>query len=146
MASLTYCHEVTDNSLICDGDRATGCNLLLKERNDTTSGAQDIAKSCGGTFDLSSGAISLHDHLTHSFGGTHYIGRVNCFVCRDHHESGYSILFTEFDDIEASIYIVLYSLNAVMFHQWNMLMSGSIDYNIRLISFEDTRESFLVCY
>ncbi len=76
-------------------------------------------------------AVILNNQFTNAFGCSHYIGRINRFVCRNKHHALDMIFVTRLSNIECTKNIVLYSLTWAVLHQRDMLMRRRMEYNIR---------------
>ena len=97
LGCLRNCHEITDDSLISNSDRSTVCNLSSEQRNNRASTSKYISESCCAVLYLSMCACTLYDHFAHTLSGSHYICRIYCFICGNHHETFCFIFFTQFN-------------------------------------------------
>lgn len=89
-------------------------------------------------------ALYFTNHLTHSLCRTHNICWIHSFISWNHHKSFCMIFLTKFHKILSSKYIIINSFNAVMLHQWHMLMRCCIDNNLWMILIKHTLQRFLM--
>ena len=77
-----------------------------------------------------SDAQALYIHLRQALGGSHHIGRVYGFVCRDHDKFIHSVFDSHIGDIARTIYICMDRFARVLFHQGHMLVGGCMEHDL----------------
>ena len=109
------------------------CNLLLKKRNYRAIASKYITKSYGYEFCIRYSIIILNYHLTYTFCRTHYISRINGFICTYHYKSLGIIFVCHSCKIPGTSYIILNCLIRASLHKRNVLMCRCVIYNIRSV-------------
>ena len=75
----------------------------------------------------------LDNHFTDPLAGSHDIGRVYRFICRNHNKTLRSVHGCRIGGLPGSENIILYSFIRTCLHQWNMLVRCCMIDNFRLI-------------
>ena len=116
-----------------NGNRATGLNLLFKQRNHTAVTAQNIAETHCHELCSTSAAHHLYHHLTQALGSTHNVGGVHCLIGGNQHKLADTVLCCSLCHFESTHYIVLNGFVGAVFHQRHMLVGSCVENNMGTI-------------
>lgn len=137
LASLRDGHEVTRDVLVRNGDRATLTKLALKQRDDRSMTAQNIAKANSRKDGLTVCRVILNDHLVHTLGGAHYVCGINGLIGRNLHIVAALVLIGKAYNIERAKNVILDCLAGVVFHKRNVFVGCSVENNLRMVLLKD---------
>ena len=147
MACLRNGHKVADDTLVRHRNRSAVQDLTLEKRNHRAGTSEHIAEARRAECRvIRSLAVALHDHLTHPFGCTHDVGRINRFIRGHHHKALDTVFLRKFYCIEGAEHIVLNRLTAIMLHQRNVLVRRRMNDNLRTIPIKNSFQCRTVTY
>ena len=125
---LRYGHEVTDDIGVGDGDGTAVLDLLLKERNDRTVGAEHVAEAHRGELRLAARLRHhLHDLFAAALGSAHHVGGVHGFIGGDHDELLHAVLIRHLRHVQSAEDVVLARFFRVGFHERNVLVRRRVE-------------------
>ena len=126
------------------GDRASGLDLLLEQRDHRAVAAQYVAKPHRHKAGLALLVHGLDDELTQPLGGPHDIGGVPRFVGADHDELPAAVTAGGQGGLVGAEDVVLDGLAGACLHQGHMLVGRSMVDNVRVIGGEHLLQFALI--
>lgn len=129
---LGDCHEVADDILVGDGHRASGCDLLLEERNHTAVAPENVSETDRNK--IRPGVLAVHhlnDHLAETLGRAHDVGRVDCLVGGDQDELAHLVRGGGRRGLPGADDVVLDRLVRAVLHQRHMLVRCRVIDDVR---------------
>ena len=144
LAGFRYGHKVPLHVGMRHGHGPAFRYLFLKNRHDRTFRVEDVAEPHRDEVCFTGPAEVLNIHLCDSFGGPHDTGRIDGFVGADHDEVHGDVPVCGICEDLRTDHIVLDRFARIKLHQRDMLVSGSVNDNLRLILFKNLIHSVFV--
>src|SRR5699024_6208425 len=143
-------HKETDDVGVSHGERTTVLYLLLKPRNHRTVAAQHIAETGGHEFGaalyltITHGTTqTLNVNLSQTLGTAHYIRRIHGLVCRNHYHFLRTVRYGHVGHLARTGNIHQDGLAGILLHQRDVLVSGGVEYYLRMVKLKDHTHTFL---
>ena len=141
---LRYGHKEAGHPLIRHRNRAPLGDLFSEKGYNASVAAQHIAETHCNIFSVVLAVHGLHHHLTHTFGGTHHIGRVHSLIGGNQDEKSGIEISGGLCHIVGAEDIVLDGLGRAVLHQRHMLVSRGMTDHIRPVGVEHITHPALI--
>ena len=139
-------HEIPDDVLVRDRNRAAGFDLLAKQRDHAAGRAEHIAEPHRDILRRRALVHHLHDHLADSLGGAHHIRRIHGLVRGDQDEPLCAELVGRLRNVIRPEHVVFDRLERRRLHQRHMLVRCRVADQIRAVLVKDVHHPLPVAH
>ncbi len=145
MGGLRNGHEIADNALVGNGDRAAFLDLAAEEGHHRPIGTQHVAKADGRELGCLAVA-ALDHHLAQALGRPHHVGGVDRLVGGNQHKAPGAVFLGCYGGVIGAEHIVVDGFRAVVLHQRHMLVRGGVEDHLGPKALEHLMDAVVVTH